>query len=203
MIAIKRLRTQHETFIRFLNRDDVRARERRDLLHGMLTSVDELQAVLKSLDDEWQNMEAELQKFVERFGRKALDLISAGGTAHGSATANSSELAGDKAAAITEEAKVEVPRDLERANFTHKYEAVFAVLMRAGIGAHPSDLSAQVRSIFPRGTFLPYRICEDIGHLLRADGVYADIGSRLTATQRRHLEAMKANMQERGWWGRR
>lgn len=78
-----------------------------------------------------------------------------------------------------------------------KYEIVFEVLMAATANSTRDGLAAEVRRRAPWGTFDSYRVLEDIGHLLRADGRYVQLGSRLTAKERTHLEGLRDRLKAR------
>jgi hypothetical protein len=72
-----------------------------------------------------------------------------------------------------------------------KYEIVIEVLMAAPTTSTKDEIAAEVRRRAPWGTFASYRVLEDIGHLLRADGRFVELGSHLTTIERAHLECLR------------
>jgi hypothetical protein len=83
---------------------------------------------------------------------------------------------------------------------TTKYHHIANVVLAAPTGSDPSALAAEVRRRDRRGVYEPVRICEDINHMIRRDGVFVPRNVPLTESEFAHLLRLREDMKRRGAW---
>jgi len=182
--------------VKLLETDTIHLPARRAIAAQLRSSTNAASSALDPLVESWDSIENELAQLVSKYGDSILSQLA---ESAGSALEPRFEKAAVKQK--VESAKA-LPAELQGKSYRYKYEAVFEVLMQASYDDSAAELAARVRAIHPQGTFLPYRIGEDIRHLLRGDGVYSKLHTRLTKDQIAHLERLLTGLQRRGDLGR-
>jgi hypothetical protein len=186
--------------------DDIHLGTRRTIALEIRASLSDVLRQLDALVSSWEQIDDELSQLVSKYGRSVIDQLaeSTGAPSRPQTDDMSAACSRSKppSGANEEGEMATLPAELQGKSYRYKYEAVFDVLMHASPGDSAAELAARVRFIHPRGRFLPYRIGEDIRHLLRGDGVYTKLHAQLSDQQKSHLEQLLARLKERGELGR-
>ena len=201
-LLLEKLRNQQQELMTILGAEDLRLETRREMMDGLQALNRHALEQMQSTSDAWSEMDRDLAQLVEKHGPDILDRLSDSTTVSMQfdtiARPLCPRMLPDEKPYRKEDDTIEVPPALLDKRHRYKYLAVLDVLLHASLDASAGDLAAQVRRLFPRGTFLPYRIAEDLGHILRGDGVYANVSRSLTAKEIAHLERLRENLRERG-----